>query len=136
MKDWILPACGALLCWGFWGFIPKLTTRYLAPQSAIVYEVGGAVIFAVIVLTSLKFQPQVHPLGISLAVVTGMLGFLGAFCFLTAVSTGPVTLVSTLSALYPIVSIVLAVTFLHEPMTLRQSFGIALAFVAMVLVTA
>jgi bacterial/archaeal transporter family protein len=136
MKDWILPTVGAMLCWGVWGFLPKLTTRYLSPQSAIVFEVAGAMGFAVIALISLKFQPDTHPTGIVLAVVTGMLGFLGAFCFLNAVSTGPITLVSTLSALYPAISILLAVSFLHEPITLRQGCGIALALAAMVLVAA
>jgi bacterial/archaeal transporter family protein len=136
MKDWMLPTLGAMLCWGVWGFIPKLTTRYLSPQSAIVYEVLGAICLAVIALFSLKFQPDYHPMGMFLAVMTGMLGFLGAFCFLSAVSTGPVTLVATLSALYPVISVLLAVTFLHESITLRQVFGIALALAAVILVAA
>jgi transporter family protein len=120
--------------WGFWGFIPKITTRYLEPRSAIVYEVMGAVALALIVLISLNFRVEVHPKGIALASLTGMLGFLGAFCFLNAVTRGPVTLVATISALYPVVSVILAVTFLHEPMSLQQTFGIALALVAMILV--
>jgi transporter family protein len=136
MKDWMLPTLGAMLCWGVWGFIPKLTTRYLSPQSAIVYEVVGAICLAAIALVNLKFQPDVHPTGIFLAMMTGMLGFLGAFCFLSAVATGPVTLVATLSALYPVISILLAVALLHEPITLRQGFGIVLALVAMILVAA
>lgn len=136
MKDWILPTCGALLCWGVWGFIPKLTTRYLSPHSAIVYEVMGAVCLAIIAAALLQFRVQVQPIGIGLAMLTGTLGFLGAFCFLVAVSKGPVTLVSTLSALYPVVSIVLAVGLLHEPLSLRQCFGIFLALIAMVLVAA
>ena len=136
MKDWVLPTLGAMLCWGVWGFVPKLTTRYLNPQSAIVFEVGGAICLAFIALVSLKFQPDVHPTGIVLAVITGMLGFLGAFCFLNAVATGPVTLVATLSALYPAISVLLAVFWLHEPVTLRQGIGIALAFAAMILVAA
>jgi bacterial/archaeal transporter family protein len=134
MKDWMLPTLGAMICWGFWGFIPKLTTRYLSPQSAIIYEVVGAMCLAAIALVSFKFQPDVHPTGIFLAIMTGMLGFLGAFCFLSAVSTGPVTLVATLSALYPVISIVLAVAFLHESISLRQGIGIVLALVAMILV--
>jgi bacterial/archaeal transporter family protein len=136
MKDWILPTLGAMLCWGIWGFVPKLTTRYLSPQSAVIYEVVGAIGLAVMVLISLKFQPDFHPTGIFLAIITGMLGFLGAFCFLNAVTTGPVTLVATLSALYPVISVLLAVTFLHESITLRQGFGIALALAAVVLVAA
>jgi bacterial/archaeal transporter family protein len=136
MKDWMLPTLGAMLCWGVWSFIPKLTTRYLSPQSAIVYEVVGAICLAAIALVSLKFQPDIHPTGILLAIITGMLGFLGAFCFLNAVSNGPVTLVATLSALYPVISILLATTILHEPITLRQGFGIALALAAVILVAA
>jgi len=136
MQGWILPTLGALVVWGFWGFIPKLTTTYLQPKSAIVYEVVGALILGIIVLVSSRFQRDVHPKGIAFAITTGMLGFLGAFCFLMAVSKGPVTLVATMSALYPVISILLAVFILHESVTLQQSVGIALAILAMILVTA
>lgn len=136
MNAWLLPTLGALLCWGLWGFIPKLTTQFLSPKSAIVYEVVGGMILGTVVLFSLHLRPEVHPKGIALAISTGMLGFLGAFCFLNAVMRGPVTLVATLSALYPVVSILLASLFLHETMTLRQGLGIALAIVAVILVAA
>lgn len=136
MREWMMPTVGALLFWGLWGFIPKITTRYLEPRSAIVYEVLGAIILAAIVLVSLKFQVQTHPIGMVLAMSTGMLGFLGAFCFLSAVSKGPVTLVATISALYPLVSIAFAVSLLHEAMSIRQGIGVALALVAMILIAA
>lgn len=134
MRDWILPTLGAMMFWGLWGFIPKITTGYIAPQSAIVYEVLGGLLLGAIVLFLLNFQLDTHPKGIALAITTGMLGFLGAFCFLTAVSKGPVTLVATISALYPVVSIALANFFLHETVTLRQGVGIALALLSMILV--
>lgn len=136
MQGWILPAFGALVLWGFWGFIPKLTTNYLSPKNAVVYEVLGGLLLAFIVLASSKFQLDFHPKGSAFAIVTGMLGLLGAFCFLLAVSKGPVTLVATLSALYPVVSILLAVFLLHESVTFRQWVGIAMAVLAMILVTA
>jgi len=28
MKEWILPTVGTFICWGLWGFIPKITTKY------------------------------------------------------------------------------------------------------------
>jgi bacterial/archaeal transporter family protein len=133
-SGWWLPTLAALFCWGFWAFIPKITTRYLNPSSAIVYEAAGSLCLAFLTLLSLRFQPQVHPQGIGLAFITGLLGFGGAFCFLTAVSQGPVALVATISALYPVVSVVLAVVILHEPLTLKQTIGIAIALLAMVLV--
>jgi transporter family protein len=136
MKDWILPTFGAFVFWGLWAFIPKITTRYLEPKSAIIYEVVGGALLGTIVLYSLKFQPDFHPKGTVLAFTTGMLGFLGAFCFLNAVSKGPVALVATLSALYPIMSVVLAALILHEAVTLKQGLGIVLALLAMMLVAA
>lgn len=132
----MVPTLGALVFWGLWGFLPKITTTYLPPRSAIIYEVLGAIVLAIAMLFSLNFQPQVHPIGIGLAMTTGMLGFAGAFCFLTAVLTGPVTLVATISALYPVVSVFLAIAFLHESLTLKQSIGIALALLSMILVAA
>lgn len=136
MKDWILPTFGAFIFWGLWAFIPKMTTRYLEPRSAIVYEVMGGVLLAIVVFFSLNFQLDFHPKGMVLALTTGMLGFLGAFCFLNAVSKGPVVLVATLSALYPVVSVVLAVVALQEAVTLKQGLGIVLALLAMMLVAA
>lgn len=136
MKEWVLPTVGALLCWGVWGFIPKITTKYIDPRSAIVFEVAGGIALAIVVLLSLNFQVNVHPRGSVLAVITGMLGFLGAFCFLHAVMRGPVTLVATVSALYPAVSVLLAVQVLHEAITLRQGIGIGLAIASIILVAA
>lgn len=136
MREWMLPTIGSLILWGLWSFIPKLTTRYLEPSSAIVYEVLGGVLL--VAIASLVFQPrlEVHPIGTALAISTGMLGFLGAFFFLTAVSKGPVTLVATISALYPLISVVLAVFLLHETLTLQQSIGVFLAIVSIALIAA
>jgi transporter family protein len=136
MKEWIFPTIGAIFLWGFWGFLPKLTTRYLEPNSAIVFEVGGSLVLGAIVLIGLQFRPQIHPIGIPLAMTTGLLGAGGAFCFLQAVMRGPVTLVATLSALYPVVTIGLAYFFLHEAITFQQAVGIGLAVLSVILVAA
>lgn len=135
MKEWILPSFGAFALWGLWSFIPKITVRYISPKSAIVYEVLGGMCVATLVLYSLNFRPDVHPNGVALALTTGVLGFLGALCFLFAVSEGPVSLIVSLTALYPVISIVLAICILKEPITLKQGIGIIFALTAMFLVS-
>ncbi|WP_013323811.1 EamA family transporter [Gloeothece verrucosa] len=135
-REWILPTLGAFISWGLWSFIPKITTQYIKPKSAIIYEVMGMMILGIIILFSLQFEVETHPKGILLAIITGILGFLGAFCFLNAVSKGPVTLVATVSALYPLVSVVLAILILGETLTVKQIIGVGLAVFAMILITA
>ena len=134
MKEWLFPTLGTFVLWGLWSFIPKITTRYISPKSAILFEVIGGIIFSLIVLISLEFKPDLHPKGVLLAISTGIIGFAGALCFLYAASKGPISLVAVLSALYPIIAIVLAVFFLNETITVKQGVGIVLGFVAMILI--
>ena len=135
MKQWLLPTFGAFVLWGLWSFIPKITTKYISPKSAIVFEVLGGMLIAIIVLISLKFKPDIHPKGVLLAITTGILGFTGALCFLYAASKGPISLIAILSALYPVIAIVLAITFLNESISIKQGLGIVLGLGAMILIT-
>ena len=135
MKEWLFPTFGVFVLWGLWSFIPKITTKYISPKSAILFEVLGGIIFAIIVLVSLQFKPDFHPKGALLAISTGILGFAGALCFLYAASKGPISLVAVLSALYPIIAIVLAMFFLNETITIKQGIGIVLGIGAMILLT-
>jgi transporter family protein len=134
MKQWLLPTFGAFVLWGLWSFIPKITTRFVTPKSAILFEVAGGIIVAIVVLVSAKFKPDIHPIGATLALITGMLGFSGALLFLYAASKGPISLVSILSALYPVITVLLAVIFLKEVISLKQWLGIALGLASMILI--
>jgi transporter family protein len=134
MTDWKLPAFGVFLAWGLWSFVPKVTVRYIDPRSAAVYEAIGALLVAVGICVNLQFRLQIQPTGIALALATGVLGLLGALSFLVAVARGPVSLVTMLSALYPALTVCLAVLFLGETITLRQGCGMVLAVISMVLI--
>jgi transporter family protein len=73
--------------------------------------------------------------GVFPAIVTGVLGTIGFLCFLYALTTGSVSVVTTLTALYPAVTILLAVVFLRESITLRQVAGMGLAIVSVILLS-
>jgi transporter family protein len=130
MSNWIIPAFVTFVCWGIWGFIPKMTTRYISPLSAMVYEVIGTAIMGLIVLILIGFRPEIHPKGISLAIITGILGISGALGFLFAVKSGKVSIVAMFTAMSPVVTILLAYFFLKEPITLKEGVGILCAFAA------
>ena len=135
MKAWLLPASMTMICWGIWGFIPKITTRYINPLSASVFEGLGSAVFAIIILFSLSFKPEIHPKGISLAFITGLLGMLGALFYLFAMPKGKVSVIATMTALNPIITIALAYFILKEPITLKEGIGMVFAFIAIVLFT-
>ena len=135
MKEWLLPVSMTMMCWGIWGFIPKITTRYINPMSASVYEGIGSAVFALIIFFFLGFKPDVHPKGISLAFATGLLGMLGALFYLIAMPKGKVSVIATISALNPIITIALAYFILKEPISLKEGVGMVFAFIAIILFT-
>ncbi|MBC6478370.1 MAG: DMT family transporter [Hormoscilla sp. GM7CHS1pb] len=134
MKDWLIPTLGAILCWGGWAFLPKISAEYISDRSAIVYQGLGGAILASLIFLNLNDRLETHPQGAIIAVIAGMLNFLGVLFYIKAVSKGSVAIVSTLSALYPLVVIALASVLLQETLTLKQAIGIGLALVAIALI--
>jgi transporter family protein len=68
-----------------------------------------------------------------LSVVAGLLGSFGGLCFVHSVSKGKASVVITMTALYPLVTIILSSLFLREAITVKQGIGIVLALLAMLL---
>lgn len=135
MAPWLINSLVALVCFGLWGFLPKIAVRYLSPRSALVYEALGVVTVGCIVLLTVGKGISTDVKGIVPAVLTGIFGTLGFLCFLYAVNVGSVSVVATLTALYPAITIVLAVIFMKESVTLRQMAGIGLAILSVILLS-
>ena len=134
MRAWVFPAAATVIFWGLFGFIPKITTRYISPTSASVYAAFAGIPVALIIMAIMRFQLDTDPKGVILASITGVLGMLGALGYLVAVSRGPVSLISPFTALYPAFSILLAMVFLGETLAVRQWVGVGMAFGAAVLI--
>jgi len=136
MKEWVLYSGMALLVWGFWAFLPKMAISCLEPKTAFMFEViGGAI-------TGLAFflimRPELRGAeirGIIPALLTGMTGYLGLLCFMYAIREGKICIVAPLTALYPVVSLALAMVFLREKISIVQFAGMVLAMVSVVLIS-
>ncbi|MFW5489481.1 MAG: EamA family transporter [Desulfovibrio sp.] len=135
MPNWLLPATVTLVCWGLWGFVPKITTRYISPTSAIVYETLGCAIMGVVTLVFLGFRPDTDIRGAGLAVSTGILGMVGALGFLYAVKLGKVSVVAMFTALSPVVTVLLGVLLLKEALTVKEVLGMVCALTSIYLFT-
>jgi len=133
MRNWYFPALLAFVFWGLWALFPKITTRLIDPRSALFFQAVGAFSVALIVLATLDFRPHWEPRAVGLALLTGMLGMTGGIAYMYAIARGPAMLVSVLTALYPLLTVVLAWAFMGEQVGLRQWAGICLALLAMIL---
>ena len=133
MKDWAVFSVCAFLFYGFWAFFPRLARNYVNLPSVLFFEIVGAMSVCCLLLIWWRFDLQTKSLGVLFGVLTGVCGALGAVCFLQALTRGKASVVVTVTALYPLVTVLLAYLVLEEPLTARQWLGIGLAIIAMIL---
>ena len=136
MKTWYIYAVLTVVTWGLWGVFSKLAANYSKPKQALLFQTVGVLAFAIVVLFMERFRFEWSLPGFSWAALGGFFAFVGFLTFFAALDTGKASTVVTLSALYPLVTILLSVSFLHETLTTRQGIGIAVALVASVLLAA
>jgi len=130
--NWFIPAVLSLLLWGVWGFFQKLALIQMPPRNVYIFTIIGMMIVSLSVLVSLGFKVEGNKTGVFFAVLAGLCGSLGGLFYLYSLSKGKASVVITLTALYPVVTIILSFLILKESITIRQGIGIILALLAMV----
>lgn len=121
---------------GFGGFFTALD---LISEDAIFWPIAAGRLAACIVMvlftlgTRRALIPQSPPLGP--LILLGLLDVGGNLFFLLAVQTGRLDVAAVLASLYPGVTAILAWLIVREHMALLQVFGLALAILAIVLIT-
>jgi len=135
MRGWLLNSLLAFVCFGLWGFFPKIAVKYISPRSALIYEVMGGVVIAALTWFSMSKGIEHDVRGVAPAFITGVVGYLGMFFFLHAVDLGKVSVVASLTAVYPVLTILLAAMILREQMTSVQYFGIGMALAGLILLS-
>ena len=133
MNNWFFWAMFSMIIFGAWGFFPKLAVGYISPQSAIIYQVLGGMLVGIVGLALVNFKPETHPTGILYALLTGITGVLGTLFYYAAASRGQISIIVSLTALYPLITILLAIIFLHETLVLKQYIGLCFAVAAIIL---
>ena len=137
MERWLIYALGALFLWGLWGVVLKLAERslngwfnvYVASNTAVII---GVVVVAVAYRNTLTLPSK----GALTALIAGALGTLGyAFLVFSLEAGGPTAIVIPLTALYPVITAILAVFILGEKLTPIQYLGVALAVAAVILIS-
>lgn len=134
--NWLFAATSALLSFGLWGFFSKIAVMNMDYRSTLVYQTAGVMIVGILVLGLMNFKPATDVKGVSYAILTGAAYGVGCLFYFIAASKGKIITVVTLTALYPLITIVLAYLLLKETVSAKQYIGIFLALIAIILMSA
>jgi transporter family protein len=138
MPAWLAYSLLTILLWGAWGAVSKVASSRMDANTNQIYFTVGLLPLMLLLIPAARrgaSGPQ-RRAGIAWAFVTGILGGAGNIAFFHALgSGGNVSIVAPATALFPVVTVILAVTFLRERISKQQIAGFALALVAIYLLS-
>lgn len=135
MASWLLPSICALVIWGVWGFFPKLAAQNMTPTSVSIYQAIGSLAVTLVLLFSMKFKLDFNGKGISFAILSGVAGTLGSVFYNIAAKNGKISVVVVVTAMYPIVTILLSVILLNEKVQFKEIAGMVMAVISILIIS-
>jgi drug/metabolite transporter (DMT)-like permease len=122
-----------LVFWGVAGLLQKIATNHISGESAALWFLASFVPVGAILLASEGLPAAVSGRSWVWLLMLGFFFALGNLALLKAfASGGKASIIAPLAALYPAVSIPLAITLLGERVGAREAVGILLALAAVV----
>lgn len=133
--NWLMSCLVAMVCWGFWGFLMKLASEHFNWHQMFVVTSVVTLAASSLIFVFLKPSINVHSPGFGYALLAGVAGAFALVAFYTAIGVGKAIIVVPLTALYPVITIILSYLILDEKISLVKGVGIMLALVAILLVS-
>lgn len=125
---WLLVALVPAVLWGIAGFLQKLSTNDVSGGVSALWFLSAFVPVGVVILVRQPLPPGISWWTLWLVIGLGFTLALGNFAVLVAYgSNGKASIITPLVALYPIVSIPIAILLFGERIGRRESLGVTLA---------
>ncbi len=128
----------AILMYGSSMVAQKLSLRELSTPSMILFSLLIALPMFLAVLFGLMLTGEMWTIGavpFAFGLVAATFGQMGYYAYVEAARRGPISIVGSATASYPVLVAVVAIVFLGEAMTLLQGLGVAVIMVSIVVLS-
>lgn len=141
IPTWLVWSLLTIVLWGTWGLVSKIASAGVdAYMNQLLYTAGLAPLMVFVAITvhrERRSKDMNRGAGVFWAFLTGILGGVGNIAFFQAlVKGGEASVVAPVTALFPMVTVLLALIFLKEKLGRTQWLGLALAFAAIYMLSA
>jgi transporter family protein len=138
MPAWLAYSLLTIAVWGSWGVVSKIASAGVDADTNQIFFTLGLLPLMLIMWRSPRVRGggSQRKSGIAWAFVTGILGGTGNIAFFHAlVIGGKASIVVPVTALFPLITVILAIALLHERISNLQKAGLAVALVAIYLLS-
>jgi transporter family protein len=135
-KSWFWYSIAASLCWTAWAFTARLGSEEIPPTTMQFVSAFGFLLVSVVMVAVQRPQLKQSLRGNTYALISGLLLGLGGIALYGAYRAGDnASIVTATTSLYPVATVLLAVTFLREKINKLQLLGVCFAMVAILLLS-
>lgn len=135
-KSWFWYSMAASLCWTAWAFTARLGSEEIPPTTMQFISAFGFLLVGLLMVAVRRPQLKRSLRGNSYALISGVLLGLGGIALYGAYRAGDnASVVTATTSLYPVVTVLLAVTFLREKLNKLQLLGVGFAVAAILLLS-
>jgi transporter family protein len=132
--DWRILSVLVIVGWGVGSFLAKVGNRYGSPYQLYIFEfVGTCMAASLIVLANRRvlkdafLSPDWRLIGSGL--LMGISWTMATIMFIVALEKGRVSIITSLTSLYPVITLALAVILLREGIRAHEILGMILVLV-------
>jgi transporter family protein len=130
MGSWLTFSLMAMGLWGVWGLLSKVAAQSLPSQAVYLLAITGHLAVVAYLAAQTGLTIPWHPGGVAAALAGGLCMAFGLLSFFRALAQGKAAVVVPLTALYPVLTVILSRVVLQESLSPRQLAGVALALLA------
>lgn len=133
--SWIVASSIVIFLWGIVGLLQKIGSNHSSSNSLLWWTtVGYLLLFPALIFHSHLLDLSSR--SVALGLVSGLTNGLGAWSLYAALENGATASVAVpLTALNPLVTVILALAFLHEKLTPLQTIGVITTLAAAVMLS-
>jgi transporter family protein len=135
-RSWFWYSIAASLCWTAWAFTARLGSKEIPPATMQFVSAFGFLLVGLVMVAVQRPQLKKSLRGNSYALISGVLLGLGGIALYGAYRAGDnASVVTATTSLYPVATVLLAVTFLREKLNKLQLLGVCFAVAAILLLS-
>lgn len=132
---WLGLTIAAIALWGVYGIAFKRASEHLSAIAGQLLSTVGLLLPALFLMGSVARERR-SVAGLGIGFISGLCGVLGNFALLASLRQGgKAAIIFPLTALYPLITVIVAVLFMRERARRTQVIGIVFAIVAVLLLS-
>jgi uncharacterized membrane protein len=130
LSTWMVYSTMALILFGLACITQKCATRHISDELSTIFYTLGYILIAAVIIAAGSVEWSVSMKNLSLGILVGLLMASGTLTLFIAFRWGKASVVTPLTALYPLVTVLLAGFILKEHFDLIKVAAIVLALMA------